>query len=95
MGGREELFGIWLDYDFGKGTVAPTCTTFRSPQLTPNQEIEIKALEVWALGPEEEDSDEEVGASLIKNVSTLFDIFHPTLGMRLAHLNQSNGVFLP
>lgn len=65
MGGREELFGLWLDYDFGKGSVAPTCTTFRSPQLTSKQQIEIKAMEVWALGPEEEDSDEEVGAMFV------------------------------
>ncbi|XP_066965355.1 MTOR-associated protein MEAK7-like [Macrobrachium rosenbergii] len=61
MGGREELFGLWLDYDFGKGTVAPTCTTFASPQLSPHQELEISSIEVWALGPEEEDSDEEEG----------------------------------
>lgn len=59
MGGREELFGFWLDYDFGKGTVAPTCTTFRSPPLSPHQELEIQGIEVWAVGPEEEDSDEE------------------------------------
>ncbi|KAG0717392.1 TLD domain-containing protein 1 [Chionoecetes opilio] len=61
MGGREELFGLWLDYDFGKGSVAPTCTTFRSPPLSPNQQLEVKALEVWALGPEEQDSDDEEG----------------------------------
>lgn len=69
MGGREELFGLWLDYDFGKGSVAPTCTTFRSPQFSPNQEIEVKAVEVWALGPEDEDSDDEEGkrSALDKN----------------------------
>ncbi|XP_068237441.1 MTOR-associated protein MEAK7 isoform X2 [Palaemon carinicauda] len=61
MGGREELFGLWLDYDFGKGLVAPTCTTFASPQLSQHQELEISSIEVWALGPEEEDSDEEEG----------------------------------
>ncbi|XP_045125360.1 MTOR-associated protein MEAK7-like [Portunus trituberculatus] len=59
MGGREELFGLWLDYDFGKGSVSPSCTTFRSPQLSPNQQLEIKSIEVWAVGPEEEDSDDE------------------------------------
>ncbi|XP_076058146.1 MTOR-associated protein MEAK7-like isoform X1 [Oratosquilla oratoria] len=61
IGGREELFGIWLDYDFGKGKIAPTCTTFRSPQLSPHTDIDVRRLEVWALGPEEEDSDEEEG----------------------------------
>lgn len=62
MGGREELFGIWLDYDFGKGSVAPTCTTYSSPPLSPHQELEVANIEVWALGPEEEDSDEEEGS---------------------------------
>ncbi|CAL4179439.1 unnamed protein product, partial [Meganyctiphanes norvegica] len=61
MGGREELFGLWLDYDFGVGKVAPTCTTFRSPPISPNQDLDIKNLEVWALGEEEVDSDEEEG----------------------------------
>lgn len=61
MGGREELFGLWLDYDFGKGLVAPTCTTFHSPQLSRHQELEICGVEVWALGEEEKDSDEEEG----------------------------------
>lgn len=61
MGGREELFGLWLDYDFGKGSVAPSCTTFRSPPLSPHQQLEVRGIEVWALGPEEEDSDEEEG----------------------------------
>lgn len=69
MGGREELFGLWLDYDFGKGSVAPSCTTFRSPQLSPNQQLEIRSMEVWALGPEEKDSDDEDGkrSALDKN----------------------------
>ncbi|KAG7173184.1 MTOR-associated protein MEAK7-like [Homarus americanus] len=61
MGGREELFGFWLDYDFGKGTVAPSCSTFCSPPLSPHPELEVRSVEVWALGPEEEDSDEEEG----------------------------------
>ncbi|XP_045623770.1 MTOR-associated protein MEAK7 [Procambarus clarkii] len=61
MGGREELFGFWLDYDFGKGSVAPSCSTFRSPSLSPHQKLEVRGIEVWALGPEEEDSDEEEG----------------------------------
>ena len=69
MGGREELFGLWLDYDFGKGTVSPTCTTFRSPQLSPNQQLDLKSLEVWALGPEKEDSDDEVGGGWVEGVN--------------------------
>ena len=69
MGGREELFGLWLDYDFGKGSVSPTCTTFRSPQLSPNQQLEIKSMEVWAVGPEEEDSDDEVGGGCDRDVT--------------------------
>lgn len=60
MGGREELFGMWVDYDFGKGKASPSCSTFRSPPLSPNAELEIAGLEVWGLGPEEVDSDEEV-----------------------------------
>ncbi|KAK3856225.1 hypothetical protein Pcinc_037435 [Petrolisthes cinctipes] len=62
MGGREELFGLWVDYDFGKGKTSPSCTTFRSPPLSPNTELDIAGLEVWGLGPEEVDSDEEEGA---------------------------------
>ncbi|KAF2359315.1 TLDc domain [Trinorchestia longiramus] len=59
MGGREELFGLFLSYDFGECTVAPSCTTFASPALCPNLTPRVSRLVVWGVGEEPKDSDDD------------------------------------
>ena len=60
MGGREELFGMFLSADFGDCQVAPTCSTYQSPPLCPTQSPRLKYLSVWGVGEEAKDSDDEV-----------------------------------
>lgn len=52
MGGQLKYFGLWLDSDFGKGhsKAKPQSTTFKSPQLSADEEFEIDSLEVWNVG---------------------------------------------
>jgi len=59
FGGTLEYFGIWLDAEFGKGKCSPTCTTYESPQLSSTQEFDIDHLEVWAVGPEPTQNEDE------------------------------------
>ena len=63
IGGKLEYFGLWLDYEFGKGKCSPTCTSFSSPQLSSKEHFNIHTLEVWGVGPEPE--KEEVRPCLI------------------------------
>lgn len=63
MGGREELFGLFLSADdFGLCRVAPTCTTFQSPPLCSSDSPRVRYLTVWAVGEEVQDSDDEEDA---------------------------------
>ncbi|XP_036606615.1 MTOR-associated protein MEAK7 [Trichosurus vulpecula] len=52
MGGQFDYFGLWIDYDFGKGhsRANPRCTTYNSPQLSARENFELDTLEVWAVG---------------------------------------------
>nr|CAB3263051.1 uncharacterized protein LOC100187118 [Phallusia mammillata] len=71
MGGQHEYFGLWLSSEFGKGhsKAKPTCTTYKSPQLSSSEEFLIDTVEAWGLGeePQEEnmDSDEDGMTSVI------------------------------
>uniref|UniRef100_A0A6A7FTC5 MTOR-associated protein MEAK7 n=2 Tax=Hirondellea gigas TaxID=1518452 RepID=A0A6A7FTC5_9CRUS len=73
MGGREELFGMFLSDDFGECQVAPSCTTFHSPQICPNRSPKIRYLTIWGVGEEAKDSsdEEEDGAAKPKKRSAL------------------------
>ncbi|XP_018009861.1 MTOR-associated protein MEAK7 [Hyalella azteca] len=59
FGGRVELFGLFLSYDFGECSVAPSCTTFSSPALCLNATPHIRRLTVWGVGEEPKDSDDD------------------------------------
>ncbi|XP_020844915.1 MTOR-associated protein MEAK7 [Phascolarctos cinereus] len=52
MGGQFDYFGLWIDYDFGKGhsKAKPRCSTYNSPQLSAKENFEFDILEVWAVG---------------------------------------------
>ncbi|XP_027703542.1 TLD domain-containing protein 1 isoform X2 [Vombatus ursinus] len=52
MGGQFDYFGLWIDYDFGKGhsKAKPRCSTYNSPQLSAKENFEFDVLEVWAVG---------------------------------------------
>ena len=62
MGGQFDYFGLWLDYEFGRGhsKAQPRCTTYNSPQLSKHEQFSIKTLEVWAIGPEPKTNEDEV-----------------------------------
>ena len=72
MGGREELFGFFLSADFGDCVVAPTCTTYQSPPLCPNERPRVKYLTVWGVGEEPQDSDDEEVCSDVCELSAAF-----------------------
>lgn len=59
MGGQLQYFGLWLDAEYGKGKCAPSCTTYNSPQLSSSPEFLIDRVEVWAVGPEPINDEEE------------------------------------
>ncbi|EPY81791.1 TLD domain-containing protein [Camelus ferus] len=52
MGGQHSYFGLWIDFDFGKGhsKAKPTCTTYNSPQLSAQEDFRFERMEVWAVG---------------------------------------------
>ena len=79
MGGQHEYFGLWLSAEFGKGhsKAKPTCTTYKSPQLSCTEEFNVDAVEVWGLGDKvrEEEDNEEVRHALCICDS---DSFHST-----------------
>jgi hypothetical protein len=52
MGGQYDYFGLFLDHDYGKGhsKAHPLSTTYNSPQLSKQEEFQIKHIEVWAVG---------------------------------------------
>ncbi|XP_036441240.1 MTOR-associated protein MEAK7 [Colossoma macropomum] len=62
MGGQHGYFGLWLDYDFGRGhsRARPRCTTYGSPQLSGDEDFTVDTVEVWGVGlpPEEQEQDE-------------------------------------
>ncbi|CAD5117440.1 DgyrCDS6208 [Dimorphilus gyrociliatus] len=72
MGGQLKYFGLWLDSDFGKGhsKAKPSSTTFKSPQLSAEDEFEIDILEVWSVSKPKvynngNESDEEIKQSIL------------------------------
>ncbi|XP_051847159.1 MTOR-associated protein MEAK7-like [Antechinus flavipes] len=52
MGGQFDYFGLWIDYNFGKGhsKAKPRCSTYNSPQLSAKENFELDKLEVWVVG---------------------------------------------
>ncbi|XP_074157235.1 MTOR-associated protein MEAK7-like isoform X2 [Sminthopsis crassicaudata] len=52
MGGQFDYFGLWIDYNFGKGhsKANPRCSTYNSPQLSAKENFELDKLEVWVVG---------------------------------------------
>lgn len=72
MGGQFDYFGLWLDYEYGKGhsKAGPTCTTYGSHQLSAREQFEMDAVEVWAVGPKPShgDQQEEPGSILDKDM---------------------------
>ncbi|KAG9273047.1 TLD domain-containing protein 1 isoform X1 [Astyanax mexicanus] len=69
MGGQHGYFGLWLDYDFGKGhsRARPRCTTYGSPQLSGDEDFTMDTVEVWGVGipPSEQEQDEDEGKKSI------------------------------
>uniref|UniRef100_H2YA60 MTOR-associated protein MEAK7 n=1 Tax=Ciona savignyi TaxID=51511 RepID=H2YA60_CIOSA len=69
LGGQHEYYGLWLSSDFGKGhsKAKPKCTTYESPQLSCEDTFSIDALEVWGVGDEpiQDEDEEESGTSVI------------------------------
>ena len=43
----------------GKGKCSPSCTTFNCRQLSGKPEFSIDMIEVWAVGPEPTEEDDE------------------------------------
>ena len=52
MGGQHDYFALFLDHEYGKGhsKAHPLSTTYHSPQLSKQEEFQIKHVEVWAVG---------------------------------------------
>ena len=68
MGGQLEFFGLWLDAEFGKGKCAQSCSSFAIPRLSKDENFTYHQLEVWGLGDEpEEDDDEDAAGALNKD----------------------------
>ena len=65
MGGQLEFFGLWLDAEFGKGKCAPSCSSFAAPRLSKDENFTYHHLEVWGLGDEPEDDDDEDAAGAL------------------------------
>ena len=59
MGGQLEYFGLWLDAEYGKGKCAPSCSSFAAPQLSKEENFTYHHVEVWGVGDEPQDEDEE------------------------------------
>jgi hypothetical protein len=59
FGGTLEYFGLWLDSEFGKGKCSPSCSTYTNPQLSSSPEFDVEHLEVWALGPEPKNENDD------------------------------------
>ena len=65
MGGQLEFFGLWLDAEYGKGKCAPSCSSFAAPRLSKDENFTYHHLEVWGLGDEPEDDDDEDAAGAL------------------------------
>ncbi|XP_046638817.1 MTOR-associated protein MEAK7-like isoform X1 [Daphnia pulicaria] len=62
MGGQLDYFAIWVDSEYGKGKCSPSCTTFSCHQLSGKPEFSIDMIEVWAVGPEPTEDEDETEA---------------------------------
>jgi len=63
MGGQIDFFGLWLDSEYGKGKCAPSCSSYASPQLSKEESFTFDHVEVWGIGDEPvEDEDEEAAS---------------------------------
>eukprot|EP00095_Tigriopus_kingsejongensis_P010338 maker-scaffold525_size146620-snap-gene-0.13 protein:Tk10338 transcript:maker-scaffold525_size146620-snap-gene-0.13-mRNA-1 annotation:"tld domain-containing protein kiaa1609 homolog" len=65
MGGQMDFFGLWIDSEYGKGRCAPSCSSYSSPQLSKEEHFHIDHLEVWGVGEEPADLDEENTRSVL------------------------------
>ena len=45
--------------NLGKGKSSPSCTTYNCRQLSGKAEFSVDMIEVWAVGPEPTEDDEE------------------------------------
>nr|XP_039265497.1 MTOR-associated protein MEAK7-like [Styela clava] len=71
MGGQHDYFGLWLDQEFGNGhsRAKPQCTTFKSPQLSKDENFVIDAINIWGVGDEpKNDEDDEYNEEGITSV---------------------------
>ena len=61
MGGQLEFFGLWLDAEYGKGKCTPSCSSFAAPLLSKHEDFTFHHVEVWGVGDEPEDDEDEDG----------------------------------
>lgn len=63
MGGQFDYFGLWLSSDFGEGhsKAEPKCSTYGSSQLSARTQFSFSDLEVWCIGPDPLQRDEDDG----------------------------------
>ena len=59
LGGQLEYFGLWIDAEYGKARCAPSCSSYTSPQLSEKEYFKFTHCEVWAVGEEPENEDDE------------------------------------
>lgn len=61
MGGQHDFFGLWLDQDFGNGhsRAKPKCTTYKSPQLSEEENFKIDSVNIWGVGEEPKNEEDE------------------------------------
>ncbi|KAI8137096.1 TLD-domain-containing protein [Fennellomyces sp. T-0311] len=60
MGGQFDYAGLWLDSDFlhGHSKAGPLCTTYQSPQLTPDEKFLVDEVEAFLVRPLVRDDDD-------------------------------------
>jgi hypothetical protein len=61
FGGQLEYVGLWIDAEYGKAKCAPSCSSYLSPQLSQEEYFHYDQLEVWGVGEEPIDDEEDGG----------------------------------
>ncbi|CAD6999341.1 unnamed protein product [Ceratitis capitata] len=60
IGGQFNYWGLWVDSDYGVGQSSESCTTYHDyVQLSKRKEFKIRNLEVWGIGDEPKDDDDD------------------------------------